>query len=285
MKKNQVSTIGLLFLCIHATLAHVDAQQPTPAPLRRSSNRSGSNLPVGAVICPLCNGKGHFGQLTVYARTTTRPDGSQLTQRWFGFDPDVPNDLDNSGSSQFLFNSASCNVVGWIPGASQAAGTTQNGWVGAPRAAGPDVRNTGRRFSIPAWIRRDVVPLGTQFGCHSCGQGRHAVNGWIPDHMPPVALSTLNATSFDVNGPTIDYYYRPHNSVCASRQGGLVSGLSTVAGGPGSKTASWKTKWENSDPRFDTYTDRGYPNDVHRQAFLKAKADLIAQGYTEVTFQ
>ena len=64
-----------------------------------------------------------------------------------------------------------------------------------------------------------------------------------------------------------------------------MSGLSTVAGNPGTKTASWQRKWENRDPRYDTYTDRGHPNDEHSQRFLRAERNFIAQGYTEVTFR
>ena len=213
--KNQLLTTGLLFLCFDATLARVYAQQPTPAPRRRSSNRSGSNLPVGAVICPRCNGKGHMGQLTVYEKMIPQPDGSRKPHRLFGYDPDIPVDVLLSGGVGFSPVSGACNVVGWIPGASQAAGTTQDGWVGSPRAVGPDEENVGRRFTIPTQMREDTEELGEQFGCHSCGQGVGFVNGWIPDHMPPVASSTLNATDVNRNGPTIDYYYRPHNSVCA----------------------------------------------------------------------
>jgi len=84
---------------------------------------------------------------------------------------------------------------------------------------------------IPKSIKDQVNALGNERGCHSCGTRTPGTSDghWIPDHVPPVALSSaivkqfFGLTKLEIpDYPPGGWYLLPHCKFCASKQGRKV---------------------------------------------------------------
>lgn len=161
-------------------------------------------IPPGAKECPNCKGKG-----SIYPGV----ECNGVHYHFIGTRPMI--------IIKEVYPCKVCNGMGY----------TAKTWPEDKLSLNPPKTTEKDRNKIPKSIKDQVNALGNERGCHSCGTRTPGTSDghWIPDHVPPIALSVaivkqfFGLTKLEIpDYPPGGWYLLPHCQSCSRKQGPRV---------------------------------------------------------------